>query len=81
MASGCVVIVASTAQTIWVVDAHREVVVHSDGPLSAFAEKRQAIEYAETRACFRSGEIRILDSTGNLEATIAFDDADRKLRS
>ena len=26
------------------------------------AEKRQAIDYAETRACFRSGEIRVLDS-------------------
>jgi hypothetical protein len=28
---------------------------------------------------FRSGEIAILDSTGNLERTIPFTDADRKL--
>jgi hypothetical protein len=44
-----------------------------------FAEKRQAIDYAECRACFRSGEIRILDSTGKLERAIAFNEADRKL--
>ncbi len=30
-----------------------------------------AINYAENRACFRSGEIRILDSIGNVERTIA----------
>jgi hypothetical protein len=29
------------------------------GPV--FPEKDQAIDYAETRACFRSGEIRVLD--------------------
>jgi hypothetical protein len=46
---------------------------------SWFVEKRQAIDYAQTRACFRSGEIRILDSTGNIERTIAFNEADRKL--
>jgi hypothetical protein len=44
-----------------------------------FLEKRQSIDYAETRACFRSSEIRVLDSTGKLERTIAFDGADRKL--
>jgi hypothetical protein len=44
-----------------------------------FPEKDQAISYAETRACFRSGEIRLLDSSGNVERTIAFDEADRKL--
>jgi hypothetical protein len=32
-----------------------------------FPEKDQAIAYAETRACFRTGEIRVLDSTGKLE--------------
>jgi hypothetical protein len=31
-----------------------------------FPEKRQAINYAETRTCFRSGEIRVLDSSGNV---------------
>jgi len=44
-----------------------------------FPQKRQAIDYAETRASFRSGEIRILDSTGKLERTIAFSEADRML--
>jgi hypothetical protein len=44
-----------------------------------FPEKQDAIEYAETRACFRSGEIRVLDSSGKLERTIAFSEADRKL--
>ena len=29
-----------------------------------FPEKRQAINYAQSRASFRSGEIRILDSSG-----------------
>ena len=32
-----------------------------------FPEKRQAINYAQNRAWFRSGEIRILDSRGTLE--------------
>jgi hypothetical protein len=44
-----------------------------------FLEKRQAIDYAETRACFRRGEIRVFDSSGNLERTIAFNEADRML--
>jgi len=35
--------------------------------------------YAETRACFRSGEIHVLDSSGNLERTIAFNETNRKL--
>ncbi len=42
-------------------------------------EKDQAINYPQNRARFRSGEIRILDSTGKLERTIAFDEVDRKL--
>jgi hypothetical protein len=48
-------------------------------PHGLFLAKEQAIDYAQSRACFRSGEIRILDSTGKLERTIAFDEADRKL--
>jgi len=35
-----------------------------------FPEKRQAINHAGNRARFRSGEIRILDSSGYLERTI-----------
>jgi len=44
-----------------------------------FLEKHQAINYAQNRASFRSGEIRILDSSGNVESMIAFTEADRKL--
>ena len=44
-----------------------------------FPEKRQAINYAENRAWFRSGEIRIFDSSGNVERTIPFTEADRML--
>jgi hypothetical protein len=42
-------------------------------------EKEQAINYAHSCASFRCGEIRVLDSTGKLERTIAFSEADRKL--
>jgi len=51
----------------------------SPGVEPVFPEKDQAIGYAETRACFRSGEIRILDSGGNVERTIAFNEAARTL--
>jgi hypothetical protein len=44
-----------------------------------FPTKDQAIDYALQRACFRSGEIHILDSTGNVERVIRFDDTNRKL--
>ena len=44
-----------------------------------FPKKDQAIDYALHRACFRSGEIQILDSTGNVERVTPFDDATRKL--
>ncbi len=44
-----------------------------------FPEKDQAIDYAQNRACFRSGEIRILDASGKLERTIPFSEADRKV--
>jgi len=50
----------------------------SDGE-PVLPNKDQAIEYAQNRACFRSGEIRVLDSTGKLERTVAFSEADRKL--
>ena len=44
-----------------------------------FPQKDQAIGYAETRACFRTGKIRVLDSTGTLERTIVFNEVNRKL--
>jgi hypothetical protein len=49
------------------------------GVQPVFLTQEDAISYAQNRACFRSGEIHILDSTGKLERTIAFSDADRKL--
>lgn len=44
-----------------------------------FGEKDQAINYAQNRMYFRSGEVRILDASGNVERTIAFSEADPKL--
>ena len=44
-----------------------------------FLKQEQAIDYAIGRGCFRSGEIRILDASGNLERVIPFSEADRKL--
>ena len=54
-------------------------VFEAPGVEPVFPEKDQAIGYAETRAAFRKGEIRILDANGNIERTIAFDQTDRKL--
>jgi hypothetical protein len=58
---------------------HRWKVFEAPGVEPVFPEKRQAIKYARSRASFRSGEIRILDSTGKLERTIAFSEPDRML--
>lgn len=44
-----------------------------------FLQKEQAIGYAEARACFRKGEIRILGANGDIERTMAFDETHRKL--
>jgi hypothetical protein len=44
-----------------------------------FQRKDYAIDYARVRACFRAGEIRVMDSTGKIERTIPFSEADRKL--
>jgi hypothetical protein len=54
-------------------------VLEAPGVEPVFPQKDQAIGYAETRACFRSGEIRVLDSSGNIERAITFNEADRKL--
>jgi hypothetical protein len=54
-------------------------VFEAPGVEPVFPEKRQAIDYAQRRACFRSGEVRILDSGGNVERVIPFDDTNRKL--
>jgi hypothetical protein len=44
-----------------------------------FLSQEDAISYAKGRACFRSGEIQILDSRGAVERTILFNETDRKL--
>jgi hypothetical protein len=54
-------------------------VFEAPGVQPVFLTKEQAVDYAQSRACFRSGEIRVLDSKGNVERTIPFDEADRKL--
>jgi hypothetical protein len=54
-------------------------VFEAPGVEPVFPEKRQAISYAQERAGFRSGQIRILDSGGNVERVIPFDDTNRKL--
>jgi hypothetical protein len=54
-------------------------VFEAPGVEPVFPGKGQAINYARGRASFRSGEIRILDSSGNVERVIPFDDMNRKL--
>jgi hypothetical protein len=54
-------------------------VFEAAGVEPVFQEKRQAISYAQERACLRSGEIRILDSGGDVERVIPFDDTNRRL--
>jgi methyl coenzyme M reductase alpha subunit len=44
-----------------------------------FAEQRQAIDYAQSRASFRSGEIRVFDSSGNVERILPFTESNRQL--
>ncbi len=54
-------------------------VFEAPGVEPVFPEKDQAIDYAQNRASFRSGEIRILDSTGNVQRTIPFNETDRQM--
>jgi hypothetical protein len=54
-------------------------VFEAPGVEPVFPDKDQAIAYAECRASYRSGEIRILDRNGNVERTIAFDETNRSL--
>jgi hypothetical protein len=54
-------------------------VYESAGVQPVFLNQQDAIDYATGRTCFRSGEIRILDSSGAIERVIPFTEADRKL--
>jgi hypothetical protein len=49
------------------------------GVEAVFLNQEDAIDYATGRACFRSGEISILDSSGEVERVIPFSETDRKL--
>ena len=44
-----------------------------------FLNQEDAIDYATGRACFRSGEIRVLDSSGAVTRIIPFSETDRRL--
>ncbi len=67
--------------TVLEIKPHRKgwKVFEGPGVEPVFPEKRQAISYAQERVCFRSGEIRILDSSGDVEHTIPFNETGRKL--
>ena len=54
-------------------------VYEAPGVQPVFLNQEEAIDYATGRACFGSGEIRILGSRGNVEGIVPFDDTDRKL--
>jgi hypothetical protein len=54
-------------------------VFEAPGVEPVFITKDQAINYAQNRASFRLGEIRVLDSSGNVERIIAFNETNRKL--
>ena len=54
-------------------------VFEAPGVEPVFSEKRQAINYAENRASFRSAEVRILDSSGKVERIIPFTETGRRL--
>jgi hypothetical protein len=54
-------------------------VYEAPGVQPLFLTKEQAIDYAQDRACFRSGRIRILNPKGIVERTIPFNETDRKL--
>lgn len=42
-----------------------------------FPTKDDAISYSQARVRFRAGEIRVLDSSGNVERAIVFNEADQ----
>jgi hypothetical protein len=54
-------------------------VLEAPGVEPVFLNQQDAIDYATGSACFRFGEIRILDSNGVVERIISFDENHRKL--
>ena len=49
-------------------------VFEGNGNEPYFSEREQAIHYAESRTALRRGEIRILNTHGEIDETIAFDE-------
>jgi hypothetical protein len=54
-------------------------VFEAPGVQPVFERQEMAIGYATQRACFRAGEIRVMDNNGKIERCIAFNEVDRKL--
>jgi hypothetical protein len=54
-------------------------VFEARGVEPVFLDQEQAIDYAKNRACFGSGEIRILDSNRAVERIIPFNETNRRL--
>jgi hypothetical protein len=54
-------------------------VFEGPGVEPVFLTTDDAISYAQNRVCFRAGEIRVLDSNGNVERVIPFDETKRRL--
>jgi hypothetical protein len=54
-------------------------VFETPGVEPVFLIKDQALGYARGRASFRSGEIRVLDSTGKVKEAISFNVVGRTL--
>ena len=44
-----------------------------------FLDQAQAVDYATSRACFRSGEIRVMDRDVALERILPFNETNRRL--
>ena len=54
-------------------------VYEASGVQPVFLSQEYTVNYASCRVCFRSGEIRILDSSGTVERIIPFNETGRRL--
>ena len=72
----------SHAMTVIEIRLHRWgwKVFEARGIEPVFPENDQAIRYAQNRAWFRSGEIHVFDSAGDLERTIPFSEGEERRR-
>jgi hypothetical protein len=69
------------ANTLIQVKPHRNAwkVFEGAGVEPVFLQERQALDYAESRACFRSGEIHLINAKGEIERIVVFNEAHRRL--